>query len=46
VQPALGTDVATGKLTRSGRIELTIGLLVLLATAVLVAMPTPQPSPT
>ena len=45
VQPALGTDVATGKLRRSGRIELTIGLLVLLAAAMLVATPTPRVSP-
>jgi copper transport protein len=41
VQPSLGTDAATARLGRSARVELTVGLLVLVATAVLVAMPTP-----
>lgn len=45
VQPALGTDAASARLSRSARVELAIGLLVLVATAVLVAMPTPMLSP-
>lgn len=40
VRPALGTDAATGRLRRSMWTELCVGLLVLLATAVLVATPT------
>jgi copper transport protein len=42
VRPALGNDVGTRRLTSSARSELLIGLLVLSATAVLVALPTPQ----
>ena len=42
VQPALGTDVASARLSTSARAELVVGLLVIIATAVLVAMPTPM----
>ena len=42
VQPALGTDVASARLSKSARAELAVGLLVIIATAVLVAMPTPM----
>lgn len=42
VRPALGTDVATGRLQRSAALELTIGVVVLLVTAVLVATATPS----
>lgn len=41
VLPALGDDDATHRLRRSARAELTLGLMVLLVTAVLVALPTP-----
>jgi putative copper export protein/methionine-rich copper-binding protein CopC len=41
VQPALGTDAASTRLQRSARVELMVGLLVIVVTAVLVAMPTP-----
>jgi Uncharacterized protein, homolog of Cu resistance protein CopC len=41
VQPALGTDVATARLRRSASSELMIGVIVIVVTAVLVAMPTP-----
>ncbi len=41
VRPTLGTDVSTSRLHRSASVELAIGCLVLIATAVLVAMPTP-----
>ncbi|MEX2282060.1 MAG: copper resistance protein CopC [Gemmatimonadota bacterium] len=41
VQPVLGTEISTVRLRRSATIELTLALLVLLATAFLVAMPTP-----
>jgi copper transport protein len=41
VRPALGTDEATVRLRRSATAELLIGLAVVAATAVLVAMPTP-----
>ena len=42
VQPALGTDGASARLLTSARAELVVGLLVIIATAVLVAMPTPM----
>jgi putative copper export protein len=41
VLPALGDDTATHRLRRSARAELALGLVVLLVTAVLVALPTP-----
>lgn len=41
VRPALGTEAATLRLRRSARVELTIGVLVLIVTAILVAVPTP-----
>jgi putative copper resistance protein D len=41
IQPTLGTDGATDRLARSATIELGIGLVVIVVTAVLVAMPTP-----
>ena len=42
VQPSLGSDVGTARLRRSATVELAIGVAVILATAVLVAMPTPM----
>ena len=42
VQPALGTDEATARLERSATMELVVGLLVIIVTAVLVATPTPN----
>ncbi len=41
VQPALGTDLATARFRRSASSELAIGAIVIVVTAVLVAMPTP-----
>jgi putative copper export protein len=41
VRPALGDDAGTARLRRSAAAELAVGALVLLATAVLVATPTP-----
>jgi putative copper export protein len=41
VRPALGSESAPLRLARSASLELGIGLLVLIVTAVLVAMPTP-----
>ena len=41
VQPALGTEVATARFRRSASSELAIGAIVIVVTAVLVAMPTP-----
>lgn len=41
VRPALGTEAATTRLRRSIAVELGIGLLVVIVTAVLVATPTP-----
>ena len=41
VLPTLGDDDATHRLRRSARAELGLGLVVLLVTAVLVALPTP-----
>lgn len=40
VKPRLGTEVATIHLARSARVEVVIGIVVLLVTAVLVASPT------
>ena len=42
VQPSLGTNAATVRLRRSATSELVIGVVVLVVTAVLVAMPTPS----
>jgi putative copper export protein len=42
VKPALGTEASSARLRRSASIELGIALLVLLVTAVLVAVPTPS----
>lgn len=42
VRPRLGTDAATARVRRSATIELGIGALVLIVTAVLVATPTPS----
>ncbi|MEP6991468.1 MAG: copper resistance protein CopC [bacterium] len=41
VQPALGTDEATARLERSATLELFVGALVVVVTAILVATPTP-----
>jgi putative copper export protein/methionine-rich copper-binding protein CopC len=41
VLPGLGDDAGTGRLRTSARAELGLGLVVLLVTAVLVALPTP-----
>lgn len=41
VQPALGEETAVGRLRRSAGVELTVGALVLLVTAVLVATAPP-----
>ncbi|MEO8335926.1 MAG: copper resistance protein CopC [bacterium] len=41
VRPTLGTDAATGRLERSAKLELGVGLLIILVTAILVATPTP-----
>jgi putative copper export protein len=41
VRPSLGTEASTATLRKSTRAELIIGLLVIAATAVLVAVPTP-----
>ena len=41
VRPTLGTDEATARLGRSAKLELVVGLLVIIVTAVLVATPTP-----
>jgi putative copper export protein len=45
VRPALGDDAGTARLRRSAAAELAVGALVLLATAVLVATPTPVDGP-
>jgi putative copper export protein/methionine-rich copper-binding protein CopC len=42
VRPALGTEKAARRLNRSSAFELAVAVVVLLVTAVLVAMPTPQ----
>lgn len=42
VRPALGSSVASQRLLRSATIELIVGTLLLLATAVLVALPAPS----
>lgn len=39
--PVLGSDAATTRLRRSARAEVAVGVLVVLITAVLVALPTP-----
>lgn len=41
IRPALGTDAATGRLRRSARAEVAMGVAVVLVTAILVALPTP-----
>ena len=41
VQPTLGSDVATTRFRRSASSERAIGAIVIVVTAVLVAMPTP-----
>jgi copper transport protein len=41
VRPVLGTDAASARLSRSASVELMVGGLVLVATAVLVGTPTP-----
>ncbi len=41
VQPTLGTDEATARLERSATLELFVGALVVVVTAILVATPTP-----
>lgn len=40
VRPRLGTDEAASKLQRSARVEVAVAVLVLLVTAILVAVPT------
>jgi copper transport protein len=42
VKPTLGTAAGTMRMRTSARIELMVGALVLIATAVLVATPTPM----
>jgi putative copper export protein/methionine-rich copper-binding protein CopC len=46
VQPALGDDTGTARLRRSAGFELTVGTVVLLVTAVLVATARPYEEPT
>jgi copper transport protein len=41
VKPALGSDAATTRLRRSASVEVTVAVVVLLVTAILVALPTP-----
>jgi copper transport protein len=41
VRPTLGTDEATVRLERSAKLELAVGLLIIVVTAILVATPTP-----
>ena len=41
IKPRLGTDAATNQLQRSASAEIVLALLVLVATAILVALPTP-----
>jgi putative copper export protein/methionine-rich copper-binding protein CopC len=41
VRPTLGTDEATVRLERSAKLELGVGLLIIVVTAILVATPTP-----
>ena len=45
VRPSLGTESATMRLRKSAAIELTIGALVVVVTALLVATPTPADLP-
>jgi copper transport protein len=42
VRPTLGTSEATARLRKSATVELAVGLAVIAATAVLVALPTPM----
>lgn len=44
VKPALGHEVAAGRLRRSATLELAVGVVVVAITAVLVATATPKPS--
>ncbi|MEP6732854.1 MAG: copper resistance protein CopC [bacterium] len=44
-RPALGTDDASARFRRSARVELAFALIVIAATALLVAMPTPDAAP-
>ena len=41
VRPALGTDAGSARLRRSATMELSVGVLVVLVTAILVGLPTP-----
>jgi len=45
VRPALGEEAGADRLRRSGTVELGLALLVLIVTAVLVALPTPAAVP-
>lgn len=42
VRPALGDDLGTRRITRSATVELAVGVLVVIVTAVLVATPPPM----
>ncbi len=42
VKPTLGTAASTARIQRSARVELLVGVLVIIVTAVLVATPTPM----
>ncbi|MEO5817931.1 MAG: copper resistance protein CopC [Gemmatimonadaceae bacterium] len=42
VRPTLGTNEASARLERSAKLELGVGLLIIVVTAILVATPTPQ----
>ena len=42
VKPSLGTTESTARLHRSTQLELGVGLLVIIVTAILVATPTPM----
>jgi len=42
VKPTLGTDRGTSRMRRSARLELAVGAVVIILTAVLVATPTPM----
>jgi copper transport protein len=45
VKPTLGTATATARLRKSAAVELAVGIAVIIATAVLVALPTPFDPP-
>jgi copper transport protein len=45
LKPALGTDVGTRRIRRSAQIELAFGVMVVISTAILVALPTPADAP-